>query len=74
MTDDNKITPLGGKHKSASSLLAEAMNDPNAKRAVVFTFDGEGNMGFGQFGVTRSEMAYASVIAARHAAEGDWDG
>jgi hypothetical protein len=40
----NKITPLGGKHKSASSLLAEIMNDPAAKRVVVFTFDGEGTM------------------------------
>ena len=69
----NKITPLGGKHKSASSLLAEIMNDPKAKRGVVFTFDGEGNMSFAHFDCTRSEMAYASVIAAKHAAEGDWD-
>jgi hypothetical protein len=71
---ESKVVPLGGKHKSASSLLAEIMNDPKAKRVVVFTFDGEGNMGFAHFDCTRSEMAYASVIAAKHAAEGDWEG
>ena len=70
----SKIVPLGGKHQSASSLMAVAMNDPNAKHVVIFTIDGEGSMGFSHFGCTRSEMAYASVIAARHAAEGEWDG
>jgi hypothetical protein len=69
----SKVVPLGGKHKSASSLLAEVMNDPTTKRVVLFTFDGEGNMSFAHFECTRSEMAYASVIAAKHAAEGDWD-
>jgi hypothetical protein len=71
---ERKVIPLGGKHKSASSLLAEIMNDPKVKRVVVFTFDGEGNMSFAHFDCTRSEMAYASVIAAKHAAEGNWDG
>ena len=54
-------------------MLAEAMSDPKMKPAVVFIFDGTGMMSFGQFGVTRQEMAYASVIAAQHAAEGEWE-
>jgi hypothetical protein len=70
---ESKVVPLGGKHKSASSLLAEMMNDRRARGVVVFTFDGEGNMGFAHFECTHSEMAYASVIAANHAAERDWD-
>jgi hypothetical protein len=49
------------------------MNDQEAKRVAIFTFDGEGNSGFAHFDRSRSGMAYASVIAARHAAEGDWD-
>ena len=68
-----KIVPIGGKHRSASSLLAEVMNDPDVKRVVIFAFDDHGAMSFAHFGCKRSEMAYASVIAAQHAAEGDWD-
>jgi len=49
------------------------LNDQEARRVVIFTFDGEGDRGFAHFDRGRSEMAYASVIAARHAAEGDWD-
>jgi hypothetical protein len=49
---DSKVVPLGGKHQSASSLLAEIMNDPTAKRVAVFTFDGEGKMSFAHFDCT----------------------
>lgn len=69
----NKIVPLGGKHKTVSSLLAEIMNDPDAKKCVIFTFDGEGNMGFSHVDVTRMEMAFASTIAAQYSTEGEWE-
>ena len=62
---ENKIVPLGGKHRSAKSMLAEIMNDPDMASCVVFTFDGKGNMGFGQFGVSSQEMAFASSGSKR---------
>jgi hypothetical protein len=73
MGAQKKVFPIGGEHKSASSLLAECMDDPQTKRVVVFSFDGQGSMSFAHFGVTRMEMAYAAAIAAKQAAEGDWD-
>jgi hypothetical protein len=68
-----KIVPIGGVHKSSQSLLAEIMNDPAVKGVVVFGFDDVGGMSFAHFDVSRAEMAYASVTAAKHATEGEWD-
>ena len=63
----SNIVALGGKHKSASSLLAEIMNDQACKRVVLMTFDGDGNAGFAHFECTRQEMAFASLAIAKHA-------
>lgn len=67
----SKVSPIGGKHQSVSSMLAEAMADPACKRAVICWFDDDGNMSYGHFRLTRKEMAYASVVLAANAVEGD---
>lgn len=67
----SKVHPLGGKHKSASSMLAEAMADLDCKRALVFWFDDSGNMKYGHFEVTRKETAYAAAVALQIAVEED---
>ena len=36
-TNMSKVTPIGGVHKSASSLLAEIMNDLDVEKCVVVT-------------------------------------
>jgi hypothetical protein len=64
---NNKITPIGGQHRSASSLLAEVMNDPSVKKVIVFTLDGAGSLSFGHFDCTHEEIAFASVVLARKA-------
>ena len=67
----NKITPIGGTHRSAASLLAEIMNDPNMVRCVVITFDVDGNVGWGHYEVSRGEMTYAAALLNRIAFDDD---
>ncbi len=63
----NVITPIGGAHRSAKSLLAEVMNDPGLEKCVVMTIDKEGNGGIAQFEMTRAEMCYAAAVIVREA-------
>ena len=67
----SKITPIGGKHRSARSLLAEVMNDANVTRCVVVTFDADGNVGWGHYEVSRGEMTYAAALLTRIAFDDD---
>lgn len=58
----NKIVPFGGEHKSARSLLAEAMNDPSLDHCVLVCFDEDGNYGVSHFKMTRERMCFASEL------------
>jgi hypothetical protein len=62
---DLKVVPIGGKHRSFSSMAGEAMEDKKAKRGMIFWFDEEGTMHFGEFGILRSDvgMILMEVVA-----------
>ena len=66
---ENKIIPLGGKHKSPQSLLAEVMNDPNLTKVAVFTFHKDGSMGQAYIGLSNAEMAFVGAVATRTSLE-----
>lgn len=59
----NKIIPLGGEHKSASSMLAEVMNDPELDRVAVFVKTKSGHLKSGHFGMLDYDMAMISIIS-----------
>ena len=63
----SKVTPIGGVHRSARSLLAEVMNDPGLAKCVVITLDKDGNIGWGHFEMSRAEMTYAAATINRMA-------
>lgn len=63
----NNIIPLGGSHKSAKSLLAEIMNDPNLERCVIITMSKDGGIGWGHYEMTRADMTYAAALIQRMA-------
>lgn len=63
----SKVEPLGGAHQSASSMLAEAMADPEITRCVVAWWGKDGVMHYGQYGVTRAELAYAGAMFTHNA-------
>ena len=58
---DRKVVPIKGKHQSMSSMAAECMADPSAKRGFVIYFDDEGTMRHGHFGTTRSDICMAQM-------------
>lgn len=60
----NVITPLGGKHRSARSLLAEIMNDDISK-CVVVCIDAAGDSHIAHFDMTLAEMCYAAEMIRR---------
>lgn len=59
------IVPLGGKHRSVKSLLAELMNDEDITKLVIVTMDKEGNTGKAHFEMTRAELTYAAQLINR---------
>lgn len=62
----SKIVPLGGAHRSAKSLLAQVMNDPELDKCVVVTISKNGDIGIAHFEMTRAEMCYAAAVITRH--------
>lgn len=64
-----KITPIGGRHRSARSLLAEVMNDPDMVKCVVVTLSEDGDVGVAHFEMTRAEITYAAAVIQRMAFE-----
>jgi hypothetical protein len=58
----NKIVPIGGVHKTASSLLAEIMSDDMVEKVIVLTMDKDRNMKFAHLNFTDEEMSLASII------------
>ena len=69
----SKVVALGGKHRSAQSLLAEMMVDEEIKSCVVMGFTADNVSRFAHFDVTRQQMAYAACIFQSHAVEGEDD-
>lgn len=70
MTDHPaKISPIGGKHRSASSLLAEVMNDPKMVKCVVVTLNDAGDFGMAHYEMTRAEMTFAAATLVKWALE-----
>lgn len=65
--DEGKIAPIGGVHRSAKSLLAEAMNSPGLMKAWVVTMDENGDIGLGHYEMTRAETAYIGTLLQRFA-------
>lgn len=53
---DLKVVPIGGKHRSFSSMAGEAMEDKTADRGMIFWFDEEGVMHFGEWGMRRADV------------------
>lgn len=53
---DLKVVPLGGEHRSFSSMAGEAMETSIAKRGMIFWFEEDGTMHFGQWGMKRSDV------------------
>jgi hypothetical protein len=67
----NKIVPLGGKHKTVRSLLAEVMNDEEAEKCLVFIITKEGDTRSAHLGMSRAEMAYMGLLANQMALSED---
>ena len=65
----NVVTPLGGRHKSARSLLAEAMNDPDLDQCVIISFSKDGDYGVSHFEMTRERLCFAAELLKRLAFE-----
>lgn len=53
---DLKVVPIGGKHRSFNSMAGEAMEDQTAKRGMIFWFEEDGTMHFGEWGLTRADV------------------
>lgn len=53
---DLRVVPIGGKHRSFNSMAGEAMEDMKAKRGIIFWFEEDGTMHFGEFGLHRCDV------------------
>ena len=65
----SKVAPIGGKHQSISSLLAEVMADPNVVKCVVITYLQDGDTGSAVYEMTRADLCYAAALIQRMAFE-----
>jgi hypothetical protein len=64
-----KIVPIGGRHMSPASMLAEIMNDEMVEKCVVVTILKDGDIGTAQYEMTVSDMCYAAALIQRIAFE-----
>lgn len=58
----SKVVPIRGRHESATSLLADAMANPNCKKVLVLFFDDDGGLYRGEFGINDQEKAYIAAF------------
>lgn len=59
---DKKVVPIGGRHRSFSSLASEAANDrPEWKRGIIVGFEDDGTMNFGEFGLECSDVGMVQM-------------
>jgi hypothetical protein len=56
---DKKVVPIGGFHRSFSSLAGEAMDTEEWVRGYVIAFEEDGTMHAGAFGDTLSDLGMA---------------
>jgi hypothetical protein len=68
-----KVVPLGGKHKSVKSFLAEMMGREDLGAVIVFAFTNDGDMIWGHYEVTRERMAYAGANMLQSSVAADED-
>lgn len=64
-----KVVALGGKHKSVSSLLSQAVADETVKNVIIMTFHENGDYETAHFECSRQQMAWASLCVSRMAFE-----
>lgn len=62
-----KVVALGGKYKTVSSFLSQAMADPTITNVVMITFHDNGESEFAQFECSRMQLSFASIVIAREA-------
>lgn len=55
------VTPIKGKYTTLSSMLAGAMGDERLESGIIFTFDKDSIMSFGQVNMTRSQTCMAAI-------------
>ena len=67
----SKVTALGGKHKTVSSFLSQAMADPTITNVAILTFHDNGDSEFAHFECTRQQLAFASLVIGKHAMDLD---
>lgn len=58
------LIPIRGVFESAESLLHHVASDHEIESCVVITVRKDGDVGRAQIGMSRANMAYASVILA----------
>lgn len=63
----SKVVAIGGKHKSASSFLSQAMADQTVKNVVIFTFHENGETEFAHFECTHQQLAWAALCIQQQA-------
>lgn len=63
----NVIVPLGGRHQSARSLLAEIMNDPELEKVVLVAYQRNGDSMVAHYQCTRAELTFAAATIERFA-------
>ena len=66
---DKKVVPIGGKHRSFSSLAGEAMDTKKWVRGFVVGFEEDGTMHFGEYGAECSDVGMAQMYLQMLAAE-----
>jgi len=64
-----KVVPLGGKHKSVSSLLAEIISDVEIEKCVIVALRKDGEAWTAHYEMTRADMCYAAALLQRLAFE-----
>lgn len=57
-----KIIPLGGKHRSAQSLLAELQANPSITGVAVVTFQGDHDVGYAYYDCSPELLTLAGAI------------
>ena len=63
----NKVSPIGGTHRSPQSFFAEFMNDEDIEHCVVVAILKNGKSRIGKFDISRAELAFAALLIQHEA-------
>lgn len=67
---DKKVVPIGGRHRSFSSLAGEAAHDrPEWVAGFVIAFEKDGTMHFGEYGAECKDVGMAQMYLQMLAVE-----